>query len=285
MARIRFRALALLLSLAALAPPGRANAQVTPADSLRQQYRLQVPTPEQSRGAVVRPNAKFSPGAAAYSMGQTLGFFVGAAYTRTTRYNKGDHDGIGVAGVGFGDPSSYFGVQADLMFYSTFRSKLLRRMGLDLAVNRFLPGDLFLTVGWENFMVRGVPDSAQSRYVSLSRWFPLRRPEEWFSMLGFSVGVGDGRFVREEDWLVRNNRPNVFGSAMLQIAWPLGLIADWQGDDLALALALTPFRSLPFVITPGVADVTGRISSGPRFVATAGYLIQVPLCTGACPPG
>ena len=266
----------LLLSWAAFALPGGVGAQVTPPDSLKDEYRLPVPTAEQARSIVVQANTGLAAGTTLYSTGNSLGIFVGATYTRVTRYVEGDHDGTGIIGVGFGNPATWLGVSADLMFYSTLRSGLLNRMGLDLSLHRYLPGDFLLTVGWENFMARGIPDSGESHFGILSRWFRLRDPDRWFSYVNLAVGAGDGRFVSEEDWLQGNtDEINLFGSISIQIAPPVTFIADWGGDDLTLGVSILPFPNIPFVITPAVADVTGQISSGARFVVTAGYLVSL----------
>ena len=82
--------------------------------------------------------------------------------------------------------------------------------------------------------------------------------------------------MSEEDWRQgKTDQINVFGSMTVQMSPWLALIADWGGDDLTVGASILPFPTLPFVITPAVADVTGQISSGARFVVTAGYLVRL----------
>ena len=266
-----------LLSWAAFGSPGSSFAQVTEEpDSLRQQYRLPVPTAEQAAGVIVRPNPSFSPGAAGYQSGSYLYVFAGVAYTPKTRYVNGDHDGNGVVGVAFGNPARWLGIQADLGLYSTARRGLTNRMGLNLEVTRYLPGNLILSLGWENILTRGDPDTGESQYGVLSRWFVLRPADQWFSSIGVSVGVGNGRYVKEEDWITNNTDViNYFGSVTAQIAWPVAVVADWQGDDLTLGAAFTPFRDVALVITPAVYDVTGQVESGATFMISAMYALRV----------
>ncbi|MFO8175832.1 MAG: hypothetical protein R6T96_16225, partial [Longimicrobiales bacterium] len=243
---------------------------------LREQYRLPVPTPEEARGIVVRPNPAFSPGASTYRPASFLLFYAGAAYTPRTRYVNGEHDGNGVVGAAFGNPARWLGVQADLGLYSTVRRGFFDRMGLSLEVYRYLPGEVVLSLGWENIATRGRPDTGESQYGVLSRWFRLRPSDRWFNSVGVSAGVGNGRYVKEEDWLRNNtNALNGFGSMTLQVAWPLALVADWQGDDLTLGAAFTPLKGVPLIITPAVYDVTGRVESGAQFMISAVVGVRV----------
>lgn len=273
----RFIAQTFFISWAALGSPGSLFAQVTEeTDSLRQQYRLPVPTAEQAAGIIVSPNASFTPGPTSYQSDPFLLFFVGAAYTPRTRYVEGKHDGNGLLGMAFGDPQKWVGVQADLGLYSTARSGLFNRMGLSLGVYRFLPGDLVLSVGWENILNKGDPDTGESQYGVLSRWFPLKQPDQWFNSIGLSIGLGNGVYSTETNWINNDTTDfNLFGSVSVQVAWPVALVANWLGDDLMLGAAITPFKQLPLVISPAVYDVTGQVETGATFMISALYAIQV----------
>lgn len=200
--------------------------------------------------------------------------FVGLAYTPAMRYLKRNDDGNAVLGLGFGDPASWLGVQTEARFYSTARARPADRMGVTFEVYRWLPGELLLRGGWENLLSRGEPDTGESRYVTLTRWIRTGSTQ-WFSVVGLTAGAGDGRFVKEEDWLAHRNRVNAIGGVYVQVNPMMGLAADWEGDDLALTAPLMPLASVPLTITPGVADAAGRISSGPRFVVSAGYTFQL----------
>ncbi len=261
----------------AWALPAALGAQVTAADSLRDDYRLPVPTVEQSAGVLVVPAGDLAAGLGRGAGSGYLNLYAGAAYTRFTRYVRGDHDGVGMVGMGFGDPYRWIGVQGDLMLYSTIRSGFFKRMGLSFEVYRYLPGDFLLTVGWENAITRGTPDSGESRYATVSVWLPLGDGEGWFPAFALSGGAGDGRFVSEEDWLEGNtDHFNPIGTVALQVARPLMLLASWQGDDGYVGASIMPFGG-SLVITPGIADVTGKVSTGPRFVITGGLMLRLRL--------
>lgn len=270
---IRSTFLAVLTSWAALAPPGGLVAQATDPDSLRQEYRLPVPTAQEAAGLVVRANPAFSPGPLPYPSGSHLIVFGGVAYTPETRYNDARHDGTALVGAAFGDPATWIGIGTDLVFYTTLRSGLFKRMGLSLEAYRFLPGGVLLTLGWENVATRGESDIGESQYGILTRWFWLRGAGRWLPSMGVSLGVGNGRFVSEDDWLAGNtDHLNVFGSVSLQLNRWMGTVADWQGDDLTLGLPFTPLQDGSLIITPAVYDVTGRVGSGTGFMISAVYL-------------
>jgi hypothetical protein len=48
-------------------------------------------------------------------------------------------------------------------------------------------------------------------------------------------------------------------------------VADWTGQDLNLGVSLAPFPALPLVVTPALADLTGRAGDGARFTVGAGF--------------
>lgn len=252
------------------------NAQVNP-DSLRNMYRLKVPTEEQASTVVLEPavTAILTPGS-----GGRSGFdiWAGVTYVPRVRYEEdGGPDGNAVIGVDFGNARRLVGIDIDVGFYSTMREGLFKRMGLNVELYRYVPYDLLLTVGWENVWSRGYSDIGTSRYIALGRWFEVRPGATWFRWIGLTAGAGDGRFVSEGDWLAGVNRINWFGAVRFAVLDPVTLTLDWQGDDLTIATTLQPFRRLDFWITPAITDATGRISTGARFIISAGYSHQIQL--------
>jgi hypothetical protein len=79
--------------------------------------------------------------------------------------------------------------------------------------------------------------------------------------------VGTGRFRTEHQILNSHDTVNPFGGFSLRLAQPASLLADWTGQDLDAGLSVVPFRRVPLVITPGVADLT----TTPRFIVGVGY--------------
>ena len=252
-----------------------ATAQVNP-DSLRNVYRLPVPTEEQSSTVVLEPavTAILTPGSGGRS---GVDIWAGGTYVPRVRHEDGGRDGNAVVGLDFGNARRLVGIDVDVGFYSTMREGLFKRMGLNIELYRYVPYDVLLTVGWENIWKRGYSDIGASRYIALGRWFEVRPGATWFRWIGLTAGAGDGRFVSEGDWLAGVNRINWFGAVRFAVVDPVTLTLDWQGDDLTIAATLQPFRRLDFWITPAITDATGRISTGARFIISAGYSHQIQL--------
>lgn len=91
-----------------------------------------------------------------------------------------------------------------------------------------------------------------------------------FRTVTTSIGVGNGRFRSEEDARADTKTANVFASAGVQLTSFASVIADWTGQDLNLGVSLVPFRGVPLIITPSLADVTGNAGDGARFTLGGG---------------
>lgn len=261
-------ALAVALPLAS----GPAAAQADPADSLRAQYRLPVPPTQEiaARGRRIAPGASIAvPSAFGAGFGDA---FVGVGYQSFTRAE--DHpDGGFVVGFGLGSARRAVGVEVALSTFGTVRTCC--RGGASVKVHRALPWNSAVAVGWENAVTWGslhgsdvATDAGSSLYAVGSKVFLLRPTlGDPFSTLTLNLGVGDGRFRREEDILEFRERVNVFGGAALRVIEPASLIVDWTGQDLVAGASIVPLRGVPLFIAPGVADLTTR----PRFILGIGY--------------
>jgi hypothetical protein len=186
-------------------------------------------------------------------------------------------DGAVAAGVGFGNPERWFGLQVDVISFSTVRSGLGKNMGVDLKVHRILPHQISVALGHESAFVRGETDSGSSRYGVVSKWTALREiPDGVFGSFVISAGLGDGRFRPVEAWNEDSSSPHLFASIGLRILEPLSLVADWTGQDLAIVASVAPFRRLPAVASLGFRDIMGSGYPNPRFVAAAAYHLRYP---------
>ena len=176
-------------------------------------------------------------------------------------------------GFGMGDPRSYFGLEVTATSYSTFRSGFATRAGLNLHLHRIVFGSFGLAVGWENALERGAPDSSESLYGVVSKWFQLKDSDSApFSSIMLSLGVGDGRFRSQEDVDNDVDVLGVFGSVALRVASPASVVVDWTGQDLTALLSLTPFRTVSLILSGGWADITGRTGDrGARVVGAVSY--------------
>jgi hypothetical protein len=200
--------------------------------------------------------------------------FLGAAYQGRTRYTQ-DDDAAAVAGVGIGT-RRVVALEVALTSYSTLRGTPLETGGLSFKLHRALPRSTSVAVGWENAILWGGSDDRGSLYAVATRMVPLREnPADRFSVGVFTLGVGNGRFRFEQDDAEGNETVNVFGAVGLRVSDPVSVMADWTGQDLNLAASVTPVRRLPFVVTAGVADLTGHAGDGARFILSLGYGLSI----------
>ncbi|WP_017719028.1 S-layer homology domain-containing protein [Kamptonema formosum] len=241
------------------------------AEVLRQRFRLREPATLQAPtvSAVSTPGSSSgSPTAFGASWGRG---FLGAGFQERTRYTN-DADGSISLGIGLGDAKKTVGVEVTAGVYSLFGDDSFQRGGISFKAHRLLPQNFAVAVGVENAIIWGSTDAGSSVYGVVSKIFQLREnPREPFSQLTASVGLGGGRFRSENDINNGEDSVNVFGSVGLRVAEPVSLIADWTGQDLTIGASIVPFRNVPLVITPAVADITDNAGDGARFILGVGY--------------
>jgi hypothetical protein len=251
------------LLLGAIATPAAAQ-QV---DSLRRAMLIALPPTI----AIQSLSGSISPGSSAASptaFGANFGDgFVGVGYQQRTRFTE-KQDGSAVVGVGLGNSRDLIGLEVSFTTFSTVRSRFLSELGASFKLHRVLPGNWGVAAGAENVLQKNI-DSDKTYYGVVSKvwgqswWNP-------FNTVTTSVGVGNGRFRSENDVSRDKKTANVFGNIGVQLFQPVSAIADWNGQDLTLAASIVPFRGIPLIITPGIADITGRAGDGARFTVGAG---------------
>ena len=240
-------------------------------DQLRQQFRLPVPEAP-DLWTVPAMGANTPSGFGAGWVDAYLGTW-GTTRARFTERSFADADGAVGMGLGIGDPRSYFGLEITAASYSTFNSGFGTRAGLSLHLHRIVFGDFGLAVGWENALARGTPDSGESLYAVVSKWFQLKDSDSApFSAIMLSLGMGDGRFRSQGETDNDVDALGVFGSLAVRIAAPASVVADWTGQDLTALLSLTPFGTVSLILSGGWADITGRTGDrGARLVGAVSY--------------
>lgn len=228
-------------------------------DSLRKNYVLPVPSFEK------KPPVRQAPGTSAQSptaYGLDWGEgYVGAGYTNRLRYTKHLQDGTIFAGFGLGSDTKNVGLETVVTSYSTVRSGFGNHSSLSFMLHRQVQPNLALAIGWEDAVHTRGTDGGNSVYGVAT--YDYKR-------LTISGGVGNGRFLTESAWAENRNGVNIFSSVAYQVAKPISLIADWAGQNLALATSIVPFSRIPIFIMPGVADVTGSAGDGARFILGVG---------------
>ena len=193
--------------------------------------------------------------------------------------------GFGV-GVGLGDPARFVGAELAYAGNGTTRSGFFTNGTLSARLHRIV-GGYGVSIGQENITQIGVssgpgPDGGRSNFLAVSRLVRLG-VRDTISVadsmphreLMWTVGIGDGRFRREQDVFANKSTVNVFGSLGYRFHERFAAIVDYTGQDVALALSVVPFRCFPLVVTPGFADVAGLAGDGARFVLAIGLTARL----------
>lgn len=255
-------------------------------EELRQQWLLPLPpttfVPIEPPTATIRRGGttRVAPGSSSISptaFGPGFGhFFWGAGFQHRTRFTDSS-DGTISTGFGLGNPRTTVGLQTtvtvlDLVSNRSYDDGFMKRGSISFKLHRLLPNDFAVAVGVENAIVWGFTDAGTSTYGVVTKRFQLREsPEEPFSRVTVSLGLGNGRFRFEDDFNNDVNTVNVFGSVGVRVHPQVSAIADWSGQDLTLAASIVPFRNIPIVLTPAIADITGSAGDGVRFRLGVGY--------------
>ncbi|MCT7971726.1 hypothetical protein [Laspinema olomoucense] len=267
-------------------PSPQTTESPTEIEELRQEWRLPLPpttfVPIEPPTATIRRGGgtRVAPGSSSISptaFGPGLGqFFWGAGFQNRTRFTD-SADGTISTGFGLGNPRRTVGLQTtvtvlDLMSNRNDDDGFMKRGSISFKLHRLLPNNFAVAVGVENAIVWGFTDAGTSTYGVVSKTFSLREnTEEPFSRVTVSLGVGNGRFRFEDDFNNDVNTVNVFGSVGVRVHPQVSAIADWSGQDLTLAASIVPFKNIPLVFTPAIADITGSAGDGARFRLGVGY--------------
>ncbi len=271
-----------LLGLAALT----ATAGAQTVDSLRARFAL-PPAPGGARLAAAL--ARTAPGSSESSpsaFGASFGDgFIGVSYQASQRHATSVQDGAAFGGFGLGNPVTAIGLEVTVTSYSTLRNGpqqtsgfyFLRVGGVSAMLHRQITRDVAVAIGSENAVTWGNGgDGGSDVYGVVSAQRALADdPTRPFGSVSVNLGLGTGRF---RPWVgdKYSGHPDssgvgFFASGGLRLAPSTSFIADFSGQDLALALSIAPFPRFPIVFTPAMADVLGRANPTARFVIGVGY--------------
>jgi hypothetical protein len=239
-------------------------------DSLKNIYLLPVPPTVIRAAAAAASRSRETPGSSAQSptaYGADFGDgYIGAGFQGRMRY-VGDAplskrmDGAVFAGFGLGNSDDNVGFEGDITSFSTIRSGFGHHSTFSFKFHRNLPRNFAVAAGWEDAIRTKGLDGGTSLYGVVSTAY---------KRVTVSAGLGGGRFRTESNIDNGIHRVNAFGSVGVHVAEPVSLIADWAGQDLALAASIVPFAGLPLFVLPGVVDVTGSAGDGARFILGVG---------------
>jgi len=236
-------------------------------EAVRQSLRVPIPASSEFKVATKpkgSPSISFTvPTGFGASAGNA---FIGVGYQSSTRVNDGQDAGFSL-GVGLGDPKDLVGLELAYINYATgFRSGFLENGGFSFKIHRLIAENTSVAIGVENAIVYGGADAIPSVYGAISSILQLQdSPEKPFSSIGFTFGIGGGRFRSISDINTLQGTVNVFGAVAVRVFEPISLIADWSGQTLSVGASIKPFRDIPLVITPGITDIAGDNTNGTRF--------------------
>lgn len=252
-------------------PPQNTPGKTAQLEDLRQRFRLPSISSKKLRAVTGIVSVPGSSVASPTAFGADFGdIFVGGSYQSRARFTNVD-DGGAVFGFGLGE-RRIVGLEVAVSSFSTVRQGFFSNGGVSLKLHHLFPNNLAIAAGVENAATFGSPDGGSSVYGVATKVFQLRNDvTKPFSTVTVSLGLGGGRFRSEHDVQKGIDSVNVFGSVGLRVAEPISLIADWTGQDLTIGTSIVPFRNIPIVITPAVADVTGNAGDGARFILGFGF--------------
>jgi hypothetical protein len=222
-------------------------------------------------GTISQPLFRGAPGT---SSGSPSGFgaawrdaFVGGGYQQVR--GGGQADGSIAGGFGLGNPNDAVALETVISSLSTFRSGLFDRTAVSFKVHHMVTSSASIAIGVENALIAGggKTDGLASVYGVVSKQVRLTESAGFLSgkAVTMSGGVGNGRFRFQNDQIADKKTVNVFGSIGVQFIDQASAFADWGGQDLSLGLSVVPIKAFPIVITPAIADVTGRNGNSARF--------------------
>jgi hypothetical protein len=207
-----------------------------------------------------------------YGFGADRGFYSSLSYQTDTRFgNESDGDATMGFGAGFGDAKKAVGAEFSYTLASFGNNRDFGTGGFNAKLHRQIGEGWGVAAGWNSFLSIGDGnDLNDSLYLVTTKIFKTRENlNSPFSRVAGTVGVGNGQF-RTQDALENGDGGfNVFGGLAFRVAQPVSFLTEWTGQDLAMGLSVSPFRTVPLTVNLGVRDLAGA-GDGARFVAGIG---------------
>lgn len=197
---------------------------------------------------------------------------IGLGYQERARFTD-ESDGVFGLGFGLGNAQKNVGVQVGISLVDI--SSPFSDGSINLKLHRRLPKDFAIAAGVQGLTTWGNTDGGSSVFGVATKRFKLRTDRtKPFSEVYTTLGVGGGQFRSESNINEGNENVGVFGSLAIKVIQPVGLVAEWSGQDLTIGVPLVPFKKIPLVIVPSITDVTGSAGDGTRFVLGLGYSLS-----------
>lgn len=204
---------------------------------------------------------------------------IGFGFQNTTRIASAADGAAGLA-VGFGDART-LGMDLGLNILSVgVHEGFARRGSFSFKLFHQRPDGTGLAVGLRNFLVwGGGSDAPTQAYLVASRQYRLHEDRSLpFGTVSVTVGVsylwaGANQGVYREvarEVASKYGPLTVLAGASAQLDDKTALFAEWTGQDLNVGVSWLVSARTGMVITPALADLTGRAPNGPRFVMGVG---------------
>ncbi len=260
------------------------------AEDLRAKFRLPVP-----EVGLATETGRFPRGAPGTSSGSPIAFganwndaFIGGGLQAPVRYSaNGDADGSVSMGFGLGNASDIAGVEVAINALSTVRSGVGNRVGLGFKAHKILANNWGVALGMQGVQLNSNADDRNSIYGVVTKAFSLEGTAlSQFQGFTWSGGIGTEAFQTAGNLNSGKHGVGIFTSAALRVNDASSVILDWAGQDLNLGVSFVPFKSLPLVLSPAIADLTGASNAnlatgagakktGPRFTLGVGFAFKV----------
>jgi hypothetical protein len=243
----------------------------------------QLPTVA-TTGATAHPvNGLLTPTAFGANWGDV---FLGLGYQATSRgalyfdppqLGQRGVDGAAYVGFGIGDSRNFVGLETVAASFSTFQSGFLNKGTFSFKLHKQFGENFAIAGGYENAISwNQTPslglDGGTAGYGVASFVVNPDANMGFFSNTTLSVGAGGGRFRSVGD--IRNNKDSngVFGSLGTRLSPNFSLVADWNGQDLAVGLPITIYLgdSTSVQVVPSMVDLVNKETSGSRFTLNGG---------------
>ncbi len=264
----------LLLLFALLAGPRIAAQTAPPAQP--------ETDPDSAIQVVILPNAPAGRIAPAVSLlaptayGRDSGHMAaGFGFESSTRTGS-NPDGVAGMAVGFGDRRK-LALEAGINILSVgIYEPFARRDSFNFKVHRTFSEDLSAAVGLRNTLIIGPGSDAPSEaYAVASKRLRLKPGASGtVGTLYATAGIGylfaaqgNSSYRSTADYVAHKYGPLTgIASIAIRVAEQASVFTEWTGQDLDIGFSVIPFRSLGIVVTPALADLTGRAPGGPRFL-------------------
>ena len=188
--------------------------------------------------------------------------------------NPDKADLISTAGISVGNPVKFVNVSASL---NITRVSDLRDFSGNLLLSKQLRNGGSISVGGlQLFASKSVSDAPDPTfYVAYSHAVQSVKSEvDGFSALGYTIGIGTGRFLHKSPDDVRTGKgrygTGVFASVSYEVISRLNLNAEWSGLNLGFSMGVRPVKQSAVTMGFGVHNLTRFSGDRVTFLALVG---------------